>query len=404
VRVPVVVVGAGHSGLAVSRVLADRDIDHVLLERGEVANTWKTERWDSLRLLTPNWQTRLPGLVYDGPDPDGYMTVAELVELLERYAASCTAPIHTGTDVTAVTAADGGGYRIETTAGMWEAAAVVLASGPFNQAKVPALAADLPAAIHQVTALDYRRAAQLGPGRVLVVGASATGVQIADELLASGREVTVAVGEHVRMPRTYRGRDIFWWLGHIGRLDERYDEVDDLVRARHVPSPQLAGTPDHADLDLNALTARGAELVGRLSAVRDGNAYFSGSLRNMCNLADLKLNRLLEAIDESVGGRGPRPKPTRLDDDPRLAADLVADGYETVVWATGFRPDHSWLHLPVFDRKGDLRHDGGIVSGAPGLYRIGMNFLRRRKSSFIHGATDDATDLVDDLVRSLAST
>ena len=403
-RVPVVVVGAGHSGLAVSHVLADRGVDHVLLERGEVANTWRTERWDSLRLLTPNWLTRVPGLAYDGPDPDGYMPVAELVAFLDRYATGCAAPIHTGTEVTAVQAADDGGYRVETAAETWEAAAVVLASGPFNEAKLPAVAADLPAGLEQVTALDYRRPSQLRPGRVLVVGASATGIQIADELLGSGREVTLAVGEHVRMPRTYRGRDIFDWLGRIGRLDERYDEVDDLVRARHVPSPQLAGTPDHSDLDLNAVTARGADLVGRLSAVRDGTGYFSGSLRNVCNLADLKQRRLLDAIDETVGGRGPRPKPTRVDDDPRLAADLAADGYETVLWATGFRPDHSFVHLPVFDRKGDLRHDGGVVSDAPGLYRTGLNFLRRRKSTFIHGATDDATDLVDHLVANLATT
>jgi putative flavoprotein involved in K+ transport len=404
VRVPVVVVGAGHSGLAVSRVLTDRGVDHVVLERGEVAHTWRTERWDSLRLLTPNWQTRLPGLAYDGPDPDGYMPVAELVEFLERYAAGCEAPIHTGTDVTAVQPADAGRYAVLTSSGTWDAAAVVLASGPFNRAKVPAVAEDLPAAIDQVTPLDYRRPAQLRPGRVLVVGASATGIQIADELLGSGRDVTIAVGEHVRMPRTYRGRDIFFWLDRIGRLDERYDEVDDIVRARHVPSPQLAGTPDHADLDLNAVTARGADLVGRLSAVRDGTAYFSGSLRNVCNLADLKLNRLLDTIDETAGGRGPRPKPTRVEDDPPLSSDLGADGYETVLWATGFRPDHSWLDLPVYDRKGDLRHDGGVVTGAPGLYRIGLNFLRRRKSTFIHGATDDATDIVDHLVGYLAST
>ena len=402
-RVPVVVVGAGHSGLAISRLLTGRDVEHVVLERGDVANTWKTERWDSLRLLTPNWQTRLPGLAYDGPDPDGYMPISELVAFLERYAAGCTAPIHTGTEVTAVVPAVDGGYTVRTTTGSWEAPAVVLASGPFNRAKVPALAADLPASIDQVTALEYRRPAQLRPGRVLVVGASATGIQIADELLRSGREVTVAVGEHVRMPRTYQGRDIFWWLDRIGRADERYDEVDDLVKARHVPSPQLAGTPDHSDLDLNAVTARGADLVGRLSAVRDGTVYYSGSLRNVCNLADLKCNRLLDTIDETAGARGPRPKPTRVDDDPPISADLVADGYETVLWATGFRPDHSWLDVAVFDRKGDLRHDGGVVTGAPGLYRIGLNFLRRRKSSFIHGATDDATDLVDHLAGYLAT-
>jgi putative flavoprotein involved in K+ transport len=402
-HVPVVVIGAGHAGLAVSHALSGHGVDHVVLERGEVANTWKTERWDSLRLLTPNWQTRLPGLAYDGDDPDGFVTVAELIGFIERYAEHCDAPVRTGTEVTSVAQGDGG-YVVTTTEGTWEADAVVLATGAFNRPNVPGLATSLPDELEQVTTLDYKHPGRLRPGRVLVVGASATGLQIADELLRSGREVTVAVGEHVRMTRTYQGRDIMFWLDRIGRLDERYDEVDDLVRARRVPSPQLVGTPDRADLDLNAITARGAELVGRLAAVRDGRALFSGSLRNVCNLADLKLARLLDTIDAWAAQEGlagdeiVRSEPTRVPDRPRLAIDLVADGFETVLWATGYRADYSWLHVPVLDRKGELRHDGGVVRDAPGLYRIGLNFLRRRKSTFIHGAEDDVTDLVEHLV------
>ena len=402
-HVPVVVIGAGHAGLAVSHALSGHGVDHVVLERGEVANTWKTERWDSLRLLTPNWQTRLPGLADDGEDPDGFMTVAELIGFIERYAEHCDAPVRTGTEVTSVAQGDGG-YVVTTTEGTWEADAVVVATGAFNRPNVPGLATSLPDELEQVTTLDYKHPGRLRPGRVLVVGASATGLQIADELLRSGREVTVAVGEHVRMTRTYQGRDIMFWLDRIGRLDERYDEVDDLVRARRVPSPQLVGTPDRADLDLNAITARGAELVGRLAAVRDGRALFSGSLRNVCNLADLKLARLLDTIDAWAAQEGlagdeiVRSEPTRVPDRPRLAIDLVADGFETVLWATGYRADYSWLHVPVLDRKGELSHDGGVVRDAPGLYRIGLNFLRRRKSTFIHGAEDDVTDLVEHLV------
>jgi putative flavoprotein involved in K+ transport len=411
VRIPVVVIGAGHTGLAVSRVLTERSIDHVVLERGEVANTWKTERWDSLRLLTPNWQTRLPGLAYHGDDPDGFMAVPELIEFIERYATYCGAPVRTRTTVRSVTSGSDGGYVIDTDDDTWHATAVVIASGPFNRPHVPAVASELPTVIHQVTPHDYKRPDQLGPGRVLVVGASSTGLQLADELLRSGRAVTVAVGEHVRMPRTYRGRDIMWWLDRIGRLDERYNEVDDLVRARHVPSPGLVGTPDHADLDLNSLTERGADLVGRIAAVSDGRAAFSGSLRNVCNLADLKLNRLLDTIDQwavTDGGAdtqgleaGHRPKPTRIDHEPRLLVDLVAEGFDTVLWATGFRADYSWLHVPVCNHKGEIRHDGGVVRDAPGLYVIGLNFLRRRKSSFIHGAEDDARDIVEHLVSHL---
>jgi putative flavoprotein involved in K+ transport len=382
----------------VSRVLSEESIEHVVLERGDVAHTWKTERWDSLRLLTPNWLTRLPGVAYDGDDPDGFMAVSELVAFLEGYAARVRAPVRTRTTVTSVARGEDGAYRVQTDQGAWAASAVVLASGAFNRPRVPAVAAGLPAWIDQVTPLDYKRPEQLRPGRVLVVGASATGLQFADELLRSGREVTIAVGEHVRMPRTYRDRDIMWWLDHIGRLDERYDEVDDLVRARHVPSPQLVGTPERADLDLNALTARGATLVGRLGAVNGDTAAFAGSLRNVCDLADLKLKRLLTTIDRTAGlDEGPRPEPTRVDASPRVMIDLRAEGYDTVLWATGFRADYSWLDLDVLDRKGEIRHDGGVVRGAPGLYRIGLNFLRRRKSSFIHGAEDDARELVEHL-------
>ncbi len=407
-RVPTVVIGAGHAGLAVSKLLTDRSIDHVVLERGEVANTWRTERWDSLRLLTPNWQTRLPGFEYDGNDPDGFMTMPEVVDFIVRYAALVEVPVETHTDVRAVRPGPLG-YEVVTNRGTWAAPAVVLASGGFNQARVPALAGEIFPDVEQVTAFDYKRPDQLVDGGVLVVGASATGVQIADELRRSGREVVVSVGEHVRMPRTYRGRDIQWWLDKIGRLDERYDEVDDIVRARHVPSPQLVGTPDRSTLDLNALTDAGVRIVGRLSAVNDGKLLFSGSLRNVCSLADLKMGRLLDMIDEWATaegvavGRGERHEPTRVPDDPALSLDPSGEGISTIVWATGYEPDYSWLEVPVLDRKGAIRHDGGVVTDAPGLYRIGLNFLRRRKSSFIHGAEDDAIDLTEHLESYLGS-
>ncbi|HEY6635166.1 MAG TPA: NAD(P)-binding domain-containing protein [Acidimicrobiia bacterium] len=407
-RIPTVVIGAGHSGLAVSNLLTRSGVEHVVLERGEVANTWRTERWDSLRLLTPNWQTRLPGHRYEGPDPDGFMTAGEVVDFIDSYASSFDAPVETATTVLSVTKADDL-YQIVTDRGRWETESVVIASGGFNLPKVPAIGSDLPATVTSITAFDYKRPDQLGAGVVLVVGASATGIQIADELRESGREVTVAVGEHVRMPRTYRGRDIQWWMEAIGRLDERYDQVDDIVRARHVPSPQLVGTSDRSTLDLNALTASGVRLVGRLSAIDGARALFSGSLRNVCALADLKLARLLDTVDEWAAGEyldGNTGEPERfpatiVEDDPALSRALGPGGIETVVWATGYRPDYSWLEIPRLDRKGEIRHDGGVVTDSPGLYRIGLNFLRRRKSSFIHGAEDDAVDITEHLTEYL---
>lgn len=408
-HISTVVIGAGHAGLAVSQLLTDRSIDHVVLERGEVANTWRTERWDSLRLLTPKWQTRLPGLAYDGPDRDGFMTMPEVVEFIVAYAAQIAAPVLTHTTVVSVRGR-GDEYEVVTDRGIWQTSSVVIASGGFNRPKIPALAGDIPGSVETVSAFDYKRPSQLPEGGVLVVGASATGVQIADEVLRSGRPVTISVGEHVRMPRTYRGRDIQWWLDRIGRLDERYDEVDDVVRARHVPSPQLVGTPDRSTLDLNALTYRGAQLVGRLGAVDDDKLLFSGSLRNICALADLKLVRLLDMVDEWADeqalervGPAERHEPTRVPDDPPLSLDLIREDVRTVIWATGYQPDYSWLDLPVLDRKGEIRHDGGVVTAAPGVYRIGLNFLRRRKSSFIHGAEDDATDLTEHLDSYLTS-
>jgi len=410
VRTTTVVIGAGHSGLAVSHFLSRRSIDHLVVERGEVANTWRTQRWDGLRLLTPNWLSHLPGFAYDGDEPDGFMTMPEVIEFIDRYSSACDAPVRTGTTVTDVRSVDGA-YRVTTDDGVWEAPTVMLASGGFNLPHVPDVAADVPDSVNVISPLDYRRPDQLAPGAVLVVGASATGIQLADEIHRSGRPVTLAVGEHVRMPRAYRGRDVTWWMSMTGVWDERHDEIDDLVRGRHIPSPQLVGTPDRATLDLNALTRQGVELVGRLGAVRDGVALFSGSLRNVCALADLKLGRLLDRFDEwalasGVDGDVQRPhrlEPTRLDAEPRLTLDLRSGEIATIVWATGFRPDYSWLQVPVLDRRGRLRHDGGVVTGAPGMYAIGLNLLRRRKSSFIHGAEDDARDLTEHLAAYLGA-
>jgi putative flavoprotein involved in K+ transport len=238
----------------------------------------------------------------------------------------------------------------------------------------------------------------------MVVGASASGVQIADEIQRSGRPVTLAVGEHVRGPRLYRGRDIHWWMEAAGVLDERYDEVDDIVRARRVPSMQLAGTPERATFDLNALTATGVTLAGRFAGINGTRAQFSGSLRNKCDLADLKLGRLLDTIDEWATASGlddsvappHRFEPTVVPDTPMLDLDLASGAITTIVWATGFRPDYSWLDVDVLDSKGMVRHDGGVVD-SPGMYIIGTPFLRRRKSSFMDGARVDAEDLIVEL-------
>jgi putative flavoprotein involved in K+ transport len=401
------VIGAGHAGLAMSRCLAERGIDHVVLERGLVANSWRTERWDSLRLLTPNWQSRLPGYDYEGNDPDAYRTVPEVVAFIDRYAKVSAAPIELHTRVTSVRQVDTG-YVVETTRGSWQCSTVVLATGACNLPIIPLVANAVPPEISTVTSMDYRNPAQLPDGGVLVVGASATGTQLADEIHRSGRAVTVAVGEHIRAPRMYRGKDIEWWMDAAGILDERYDAVDDIHRARRVPSLQLTGSNTRLTLDLNALGAIGVRTVGRLVGMNGSKALFSGSLRNQCALSDLKINRLLNTIDEWVTNNGldrevespSRLPPTRVEAEPPLQLDLVRSGIRSIVWATGYSPDYSWLHVAIFDRKGRIRHDGGVVA-APGMYVMGLQFLRRRKSALIDGAGADARDLSDHLLRYL---
>jgi putative flavoprotein involved in K+ transport len=257
--------------------------------------------------------------------------------------------------------------------------------------------------------MEYRRADELAQGGVLMVGASATGVQLAQEIQASGRQVTLAVGEHVRAPRLYRERDIEWWMDVSGVLDMGLDDIDDLNRARNVPSMQLVGTPARESIDLNILQDSGVRIVGRLMGLDGGKAQFSGALANVCRLADLKQKRLLVGIDdwaraaelEASVGEPERPAATRVPEEPALAMDLSSQGIRTVFWATGYRPDYSWLNVPVLDRKGRLRHEGGVVD-APGMYVLGLPFLRKRKSSLIDGVGEDAGVLAVHLANYLA--
>jgi putative flavoprotein involved in K+ transport len=400
-RTDTVVIGGGQAGLAASRCLSDRGVDHVVLERGRVAERWRSERWNSLTLLTPNWQSRLPGFRYDGPDPGGYMGMAELIDFFERYASSFPAPLQTSTSVLAVESS-GSDYTVVTDNGAWRAPSVVIATGHSDVPHIPAMGSHLSPDIVQMTPTRYRAAADLPDGGVLVVGASASGIQLADEIHQSGRPVVLAVGRHTRLPRIYRGKDILWWLDRMGIFDDTPDRVYDIEVSRRQTSLQLVGRPDHATLDLPVLERRGVTLTGRVLGVDGSRVVFDDDLIAHTTAADARLAQLLVRIDRFIAeqaldagnGGSDRFVPFRWPAPSPEAIDLRAAGIRSVVWATGFRRDYRWLKVPVLDRHGEVLHEGGVTP-APGLYIIGLHFLRRRKSSFIDGVGDDARELTE---------
>jgi putative flavoprotein involved in K+ transport len=406
--VDTVVVGAGHAGLAVSRLLTDAGREHVVLDRGRIAERWRSERWDSLHLLTPSWMTRLPGWYYAGPDPDGFLSAGQLVRSLEGYARSFAAPVVGGTTVLSVTRHGLDRYDVVTDRSTWRARHVVVATGPHGAPRIPdAVASTTDADVEIVTSNRYRNPHELAPGAVLVVGASSSGVQIADELARSGREVVLAVGRHTRMPRRYRGMDVCWWLEVTGRLARTIDEVDDPEAARREPSLQLVGRNGAAaeqDLDLAALQRRGVRLAGRLSDLAGGVARFADDLPEKVGAADLTMHRFLDRVDAYVERSGltsevwapDRPRRLRLSTSP-TRVDLAAEGVGTVLLATGFRPELGWLDLPITGRDGWIEQYRGVTA-APGVYVVGQRFQHRRDSGFIDGARHDAHAVVHHLL------
>ena len=380
-----------------------------MLERGRIAERWRSERWDSLRLLTPNWMTRLPGQPYDGPDPDGFTSAGRLVARLEHYAAGFAAPVLTNTTVLDLSADSAANhrYRVVTDHGTWRARSVVIATGPYG---IPHVPAGLDTA-EVVTANRYRNPAQLSSGAVLVIGASASGVQIADELNRAGREVVLAVGRHTRMPRAYRGMDIFWWLDRTGRLARTVDDGRDPSVARREPSMQLIGrrprhdeSDDDADIDLFALQARGVRLAGRLDGAAAGRARFRPDLADTSAAADRAMHRVLDAIDRHIDEVGldaevlPRRRPSPLPlPAPVRDIDLASADISTVVVATGYRAHFPWLRLPITDPDGSIRQYRGVTT-APGVYVVGQRFQHRRDSTFIDGARHDAKAVVAHLL------
>jgi putative flavoprotein involved in K+ transport len=396
-HIQTIVIGAGQAGLALSRCLTDRRLEHVVLDRGGVAHRWRTQRWDSFRLLSPNWQTRLPGHNYQGPDPNGFMTGGEVVEFFEGYARSFGAPIRSGVTVRRVTAS-ARGWLITTSRGPLTAENLVVATGDLAEPRIPALAAALPGQLMQLHTSEYRNPAQLPGGAVLVVGAGPSGQQIAGELAGSGRKVHLAVGQHRCLPRRYRGHDAFWWMDRLGMLDRTVVTLRPDQRGRRTPNAVLAG--GQRDLDVRRLVAQGVTAHGRLLGLAGRHLTFADDLHATLAAAEDNARRFRAAVDayvERTGYAAPgesvaEPPPGRWISTAPGELD-VAD-LDTVVWATGFRRDYSWIDAEVINGDGEPVHDRGITAAA-GLYFLGLRWQYRRSSSFIDGVGADAEYLAD---------
>jgi putative flavoprotein involved in K+ transport len=387
-RVATVIIGAGQAGLALSRLLVAAGHEHVVLERGRVGERWRSERWDSLTLLTPNWLNGLPG----APplrDPHGYLDRAGVIAHLEAYASD--APVMEHTTVRRVAPA-GRGYHVATDRGDWVAANVVIATGDCGEPHVPGIAAQAPPSLVQVHSAGYRRPEQLPGGGVLVVGAGPSGQQLAAELRRAGRPVVLAVGRHGRAPRSYRGRDIFAWLHAAGMLDAHADDVPDLAAARRAPSLPVSGSEG---LGLERLAALGVVVAGRLEGFTRSHAHFAGDLEHEVGEAGRRERRMLAQIDAYILREGIAAPPAGPR--PRLALGPGPARVElgaAVLWATGYRRAYPWLAVPVLDAAGELVHREGVTP-APGLYALGLRFQRTRRSHFVGGVGADAARIAD---------
>jgi putative flavoprotein involved in K+ transport len=391
-RVEAVVVGAGPAGLAMSCELSRAGVDHIVLERARVAQTWRG-RWDSFCLVTPNWTLQLPEFPYDGDDPDGFMPRDEVVAYLERYAEAIGAPVREGVEVTAIRPRAGGGLALETSEGAIDAQVVVLATGAYQRPHRPAAAASLPADLLQVDVDDYRDPGALPDGAVLVVGSGQSGCQIAEELHHAGRDVYVACGRAAWAPRRIGHRDLVWWARETGFLDQAVGSLPD-PRARLFANVIATGQGGGHDLHLRTLRAMGVVLLGHFVGAEGRRARFAPDLAETVAWGDERHLQFMDLVRRTIAERGMAPidiaPPEPFDADALEELDLT--GFGAAVFATGFRPDHSsWVHCAgAFDELGYPIHEDGASATADGLHFIGVHFLRKRKSSIFLGIGEDA--------------
>jgi putative flavoprotein involved in K+ transport len=404
-HVETLVIGGGQAGLAMSHTLGKRGLAHLVLERQRIAERWRSERWDGLRFQFPNWSIGLPDFPFPHADPDGFATPGEIADFITAYAAFIGAPIRCGVNVTALRHRDGAsGFVAETSDGAIEADNVVVATGPYQRPRIPALLRD-DAGIFQLDASRYKNPSQLPPGAVLVVGSGASGAQIAEELLRAGRRVYLSVGAHRRMPRRYRGRDLIWWLDEMGLLQRPTEE-----RGPERSLPLISGAFGGNTIDFRQFAAEGVTLLGRMQAADDGVIAFAPDLAKRLAYGDASYAIFLDMMDAHVEAHGldtPKdpdaravlPDPACLTE-PLRELDLRAAGIAAVIWATGYDFDFGWIDLPVLNPRGEPDHVKGIT-GVPGFYFLGLQWLAKLNSSLLSGVGDDAAVLADHIAARL---
>jgi putative flavoprotein involved in K+ transport len=395
----IAIVGAGQAGLALSRELRRREVEHVILERGRIGQSWR-DRWDSFCLVTPNWSIQLPDGAYDGDDPDGFLPRDEIVDFFEQYAARIHAPVREGVDVRAIASDSDGGFRVSTSAGEFHAERVVLASGGYQRPHRPA-AETLPASVHQIDVADYRNPAGLPDGAVLIVGSGQSGLQIAEELHRAGRQVTVACGRAPWVPRRFAGRDIVWWARETGFIEQPVTALPDPVD-RLAANLQTSGHGGGRDLHYRSLRDLGVTLVGRFLGADGDNLRFASDLGASVAWGDQRHRMFMDLVARHAAAAGieipeiVEPGPF----DPAAPERLPLAGLGTVLFAGGFRPTYAdWLPWPdAFDEHGFPIHRDGESLAVPGLHFIGVHFLRKRKSATLFGVGEDAAVVADAMV------
>ncbi len=397
--VETLIVGGGQAGLTMSHMLNRRGLPHLVLERGRIAERWRSERWDGLRFQFPNWSVRLPECPFPHADPDGFATSAEIIDYLDSYARQIGAEIRCGVAVTALRKDKlGDGYIAETSIGPIKALNVVIATGPYQKPVVPDLSADLDD-LFQVHASTYKQPGQLPPGSVLVVGSGASGAQIAEELVRAGRKVYLSVGRHKRMPRRYRGNDLISWLNTMG-----LDQTPVTERGPDATLPLITGAYGGHTIDFREFVAQGMILLGRLQSIGDSVLCFADDLAESLAFGDAAYAGFLDKVDDYIEQHGmnlpAEPQARARRPDPPCLANPVRQlekksiGLGALIWATGYRFDFSWIDLPVLDAGGAPIHDKGVAA-LPGIYFLGLPWLSKMNSSFLSGVGDDASCLAD---------